>query len=454
MKYQHLIAGKTSYAGITKKHISPIDRKLIGELRLLSIKDIEKAFVKPSNSSLIKSKDIFLHCKKLAKYIEKRRQEFVIQIVKETGYTKRDSADIVDGTLEFLRFYKEHSEIIPKPKFVHPHSLENRNNKKTIYLERRPYGSIAVICPQNAPLILETISLVNTLFTNNVTIIKPSTQTAGTASLLIEGLMHSFSDTLLDRISIITCKAPIFLQVAYEHADLIHFIGSSRIAKEIVLTGFCHGRKILIDGEGGSTVLVDKTTNIKAAIEICKKGIIRCNGELCTSIKGIVVHSSIYQNFVSELKKSLGYVTVGDPLVNDVDMGPIFNTKQICPFKKYLGINNKGYIKPTIITVTKRNKELMQKQIFGPVAWIVSYNNDEWKNIFRNIRYPLTDVLLSKDPNLKKEFVKTSNAPRIVFNSDPSEESVFEPWGSLPPSGINDVSFWIDKYQKVIQINN
>jgi len=32
-------------------------------------------------------------------------------------------------------------------------------------------------------------------------------------------------------------------------------------------------------------------------------------------------------------------------------------------------------------------------------------------------------------------------------------ESMFEPWGGYPPSGLNPVSNWIEKYRQTYQID-
>jgi hypothetical protein len=39
------------------------------------------------------------------------------------------------------------------------------------------------------------------------------------------------------------------------------------------------------------------------------------------------------------------------------------------------------------------------------------------------------------------------------MNGDPSIEAVFEPWGGYPASGINPVSVWMEKYTRVVALD-
>lgn len=221
-----------------------------------------------------------------------------------------------------------------------------------------------------------------------------------------------------------------------------------------------------MDGEGASTVVIDKTASLDEAVRDCRNGIIRCNGELCSTVRTIMVHHEKYEEFKRLLVDELKKVKIGDPRSKAVSIGPVFHEKQaenlLNIVQKYtllsgdLALNKLGanYLTPLLCELDSKNTKFLHEQVFGPIAGIVSYKGDEWKKWLIDAPYKLNDAVFSNDKNFINEFIATSGAPRIVVNHDPSIESVFEPWGAFLPSGQNDVSFWYNKYVKNIQIDH
>src|SRR3990172_10806754 len=99
-QFVNLINGKILENGYSFDVLSPIDQKIIGEGRLLSIKDVDKVF---EQSYVEDRKALKLsRLEGLGRYIKKTREKFIRQITLETGYTLQDSKDIVDGSIELV----------------------------------------------------------------------------------------------------------------------------------------------------------------------------------------------------------------------------------------------------------------------------------------------------------------------------------------------------------------
>jgi acyl-CoA reductase-like NAD-dependent aldehyde dehydrogenase len=91
--------------------------------------------------------------------------------------------------------------------------------------------------------------------------------------------------------------------------------------------------------------------------------------------------------------------------------------------------------------------------VFGPALWIQPVRNGERASWLRANTFPLSDTILTRRAGQTRAFAMESRAARICVNADPSVESVFEPWGGYPPSGLNPVSIWIDKYRRCYQLD-
>lgn len=455
--YKQLIAGRIVIRGWRKTHISPINRAKIGEMLVANAKDIKLSFSKLSNRSKITEDYYFDNFQNLARYIKQNKQLFIHQMMQETGYIYKDCMDIIKSTTSLLSNYKKHIKLITKQNLKHPY-IFSKINKREITITRLPYGIIAIITPQNVPLVSEVTAMINALFSENCIVIKPSTQSAGIAALLIDAICKSFNKMLLKRISIIVCKGPLFLNEAYIQADLIHFIGGSKYLREIISNGITSAKQVIVDGEGGSVVLVDKDFDLKDAVNICKNGIIRCNGELCTTIKVILVHKSKINDFSILLHKKLSEVRVGNPNNRDTKMGPLFSIKQIniinSEVLKNCNVKANGNITlPQLIKINKTQVNKLKTLIFGPIAYLVAYEKDDWKILLGLIPYSLSNVVLTNNKDLEDDFINTSKVQRVVINADPTEESPFEPWGATLPNGYDNVSYWLYKYTRDVQID-
>ncbi len=458
----NLVNGIISRKGPSFEVLSPINQDVVAEGGLLSREEVVEVF----QESLSKDKSSILlkDVERIGKYIEEKKQEFVEQIILETGYALQDSQGIVNQSIEFVTYFSQHlddtSEVFPESRFSYSSAITRK-----LKLFSKPYGVIAAMTPQNVPLILELVVILNALAAGNSVILRPSSQCVGTVGLLIEALVSTLPYDLLAHVSIISCKAVEFLEVSYNKANLIHYIGSSSHGRKVLNDSLLYNLKAVIDGEGNSKVVIDETANLDQAVKACRDGIIRSNGELCSTVRTIVVADKQYDNFCAGLVRELDSIKIGDPRVHGVDMGPLFHVKQAEALrdtaKKYSLISGSldslpqgdNYLTPLLCQLDPKAVGFLKEEVFGPIAGVVPYSGDDWKKWLTESNYRLSDAVFSNNNNFIKEFIATSRSPRIIVNNDPSTESVFEPWGGFLPNGSDEVSFWRHKYSKVVQLD-
>jgi acyl-CoA reductase-like NAD-dependent aldehyde dehydrogenase len=465
MIFSNLLRGKLSQEGKRFDVFSPIDQKVIGQGITISSGEIDRVFERLHQSFKNSSKDReAIDFKKLAAYINSRKKSFVDQIILETGYTLKDATDLVEGSIEFLSYFEDHINEVNNPIQVATFSFNVKTGRR-LCVYSKPYGVIAAMTAQNAPLLLELTVIANALVGGNSIILRPSSQCVGTISLLSRALVKTLPTSILEKINIVSCNAIDFLESSHKKANLIHYIGSSRHGLNILRESIESNVKVLVDGEGSSFVVVGKNIPLDSVIKACRDGIVRCNGELCSSIRMILVPKENYEEFSGKLAEALNSLSIGDPRLNNNNMGPLFHEKQAEGLleiaKKYKIISGKSeklplgknYIAPVLCALGSRDGKFLEEDVYGPIAGIMPYEKDEWKKWLGKSPCNLNDALFSNDKKMQEEFIRESKASRIIINHDPSIESVFEPWGGFLPSGFNDVSFWANKYRQSIQVD-
>ncbi|PIZ66500.1 hypothetical protein CO051_04040 [Candidatus Roizmanbacteria bacterium CG_4_9_14_0_2_um_filter_39_13] len=460
---KNLIQGQLISGSIIKINTSPIDGKEISRASLLSEIQLKRIFEQMKNNQFSANND-FHELIKLSEYIVKNRHIFVNQIVLDSGFTQKDSEDLVDASIEFCLHYHSHlNQILVDDKITNFSFRKGFDGK--IRLSSEPYGLIAATTPRNTPLITELTILIHALWSGNSLVLRPSLGVAGTVALLIKGLRSSFGRKRLERFSIVFSDAKDFVLSSLESANLLHYVGSSKYLQQTLIAGIHGGVKVLVDGDGCTMVIVDKSANIQKAAKYCRDGLIRCNGEICISIRAIIIEESIHEEFIQLFLDLIRKIKIGPPDKNNTfQMGPLFSQLQVKNIQeisqRYTILysengplaHGENYISPIILQLKSNDHSFLRESLFGPMVGVAKFKGSGWKKWLVENPINLTDVVFSNDKNFIKEFITTSTSPRKVLNLDPTIESVFEPWGAYLPSGSNDVSFWYEKYRRYYQL--
>lgn len=460
----NLIGGKIVSGRKFQKSISPVDGTEVSRVNFLSEKELTDVFRRANKTIDNNIKKEYSELHKLAQFIRNNRLKFVGLIIKDAGFIQKDAEDLVDCSIEFCEDYSLHLKQISTDDMSTSFSFKKGSNQK-IKFTSSPYGLISATTPRNTPLITELTIIVHALWSGNALVLRPSPGVAGTVSLLIEGLLKSFNPDTLSKLYITFSDAKDFVKTSLDYANLLHYVGSTKYLENTLIAGIKKGVKVLVDGDGCSLVVVDSSCDIKEAAKACYQGVVRCNGQICISIRAIVIEESVYDKFLSHFLNLVKKTDIRPPGLNKKsDMGPLFSSAQaeniLKVAGKYKSLHGQttplsyghNYISPIIVGLKPTDRNFLKESLFGPIVGISSFKEDKWKRWLEENPINLTDAVFSKDKEFIKEFLATSKSPRKVVNLDPTIESVFEPWGAFLPSGWNDVSFWYHKYRNYYQL--
>lgn len=464
IKARSLIKGKIFSGKVFVKNISPIDGNEISQTSYLSVNELVDIYKQPNGVKSVGITKDYSELLKLAKFFKENSSKFVDQIIKDAGFTKKDAQDLLDCSVEFCEGYSKHIKEIAISDVISSFSFK-KGSKRKIKLTSSAFGLISATTPRNTPLITELTIIVNALWSGNILVLRPSPGVSGTISLLIEGLRKCFNSETLARLNIVFADAKEFVSISLDYSNLLHYVGSTKYLENTLIVGIRKGVKVLVDGDGCSSVIVDSTSNIAEVAKCCYQSLVRCNGQICISVRVIVVEQKVYKEFINHFLNLINKTIIGIPgLNNQLDMGPLFTTGQVETIttvaRKYKLLSGKltplgygsNYILPVVVELKPNDNVFMKENVFGPIVGISSFNGDNWKRWLEENPINLTDVVFSKNKALINKFLSISKSPRKVVNLDPTVESVFEPWGAFLPSGWNDVSYWYYKYRNYFQV--
>lgn len=445
------IWGDVSGTGEVAESNSPLNGKLVQSVRLLSHYELEQLFGAVQEAPSFSTEELSGFLARLHANFLDMECDFFLAMRLETGFSFYDCREMIAGVESLLS--------APLPN-VHENERSTADiqypaigKMRRIQLVTAPWGTVAVILPQNAFLIIAVTALINGLATGNRVILRAPVQSARSASLLSHLL--TISECPWSSVSVVLCKSLDFVDYAYraKPSILLHYMGSSRHAASIIHRSFDQGTPLIVDGEGNVWVYVSEGCNVQSAAKILAKGSLRYYGQTCTSINGAMIHPSIYGSVRSALKQQFASARVG-PLLDEQQATWCWQRIQESGGQVLVGgCWSSSQMAPTLVDSPSLKSDLVCEGLFGPALWIRQADGDEFVSSWPLNRFPLCAGILGPESAGRYWPASLAHVARVVLDGDPSIESVFEPWGGYPPSGQNPVGPWYAKYQRTIQID-
>lgn len=443
---------------------SPVTGESIARVNLASRSEIAEALDRLSGPARpLPAHEVFAFLERFRAQLVQQRELLFERTLLETGFIASDSLDIVNAAIEFLTDFETYIRDQTPRQHVVRHSYSAGSHRE-MRITDRPFGCIAAVVPQNASLTLSITIIASALYAGSRVLLRPSLQCASTGSLLREIVERSRPPR--GYVETLNCLAADFIDVccASEHVDVIHYIGSNQYALPVFRQAFAAGKTCLLDGQGNGLLYLDNTFPIPEAVRIITAGATRYNGETCTSINGALIHESVYDSVRDALVEAFERLRVGHPRDPKSQIGPLFSELQARALRDTLDETPGGrllcggdvrgaYFTPAILEGVEPRDQIARAGLFGPALWVRRVREEDVCRWLRGNQFPLSDTVLSMRRGTIRQIATSARAARICINEDPSIESMFEPWGGYPPSGLNPVSVWTEKYRQAFQLD-
>ncbi len=320
------------------------------------------------------------------------------------------------------------------------------------YIHYEPKGTALIIAPWNFPFNLAIGPLVSALAAGCTAILKPSEMTPH-CSALIRNMVEEVFDQ--SHVAVFEGEVDVAQMLLSKPFDHIFFTGSPAVGKKIMKAAAEHLSSVTLELGGKSPALVDSKADLTDAAEKIIWGkFVNC-GQTCIAPDYVLVHQSVKDDFLKELKKSLKkmYNASGKGIEKSKDYARIVNSKQLKRLQQQLDdANQKGaktyyggivdeetlFFEPTILTDLSEGMELMQEEIFGPILPILSFLDLEEAITYINLKAkPLALYVFTKDDyTIKRVFRETSSGGAVANDCVLHFLQVELPFGGVNNSGI------------------
>mgnify|MGYP002511514190 CR=1 FL=1 len=216
----------------------------------------------------------------------------------------------------------------------------------------------------------------------------------------------------------------------------VAFTGGSESARHVVRNTAENFAQVSLELGGKSPNIVFEDADPESAAMGIIAGIFGASGQSCVAGSRALLHVDIYDQVLEKLVERVEQIKIGDPLLDDTEMGPLATEAQLERVKEYVGIGQAEggkiviggktpentdagwYFEPTIIELIDHDARIAQEEIFGPVLSIIPFKDEEEAIALANgTEYALATGIWTRDVARAHRVAKAVHAGIIWVNT-------------------------------------
>lgn len=320
---------------------------------------------------------------------------------------------------------------------------------------RRPMGVISVISPWNFPGLLTARGIAFAIAAGNTVVLKPSEETPYLGGLYFAEVFEA-ANVPAGVLNVVTCSRDKVTDVGDEMVQHplvkgISFTGSTSVGRQIAAKAGALLKKCCVELGGKDALIICDDADMERATGAANFGSFMHQGQICMSVEKILVHESIFSEFLEKFIKRAARLKVGDPSKDNAHViGPLINDKQVDRVKEQIndalkkgaeivqggGINGR-FVEPTIMIGVTPDMKLYRDETFGPLVPVIPFKTDDEAIAMANdSEYGLSSGVITKDENRALSIAQRLDTGMCHINCSSVNDEPHVPFGGSKASGL------------------
>jgi len=375
--------------------------------------------------------------------IRKNKENLAVTATREMGKAIKESRSEIDKCAWTIEYYADNGKIFTSDEIV------NTDARKSVIIFE-PIGVIGSIMPWNFPYWQALRFAAPSLMAGNTIVLKPASATMQCGieiekAFINAGIPRGIFQTMIGDSS--TAETLIDSEI-----NAVTFTGSVQVGGKVAQRATSQLKKTVLELGGSDPFIVCEDADIEKASTGAVKGrFINC-GQSCIASKRFIITKKIASEFIEKFVSKTEKLKVGDPLLDDTDIGPLVNSKSLNNIESLVSksvkegaevatggerTNSKGFFyRPTIMKKVSPRMEVASEEVFGPIAPVITV--DEEKDAIKvanNSKYGLGASIWTQDLEKAEKLSRSIESGIVTVNnvviSDPRV-----PFGGIKNSGF------------------
>src|SRR5690242_10100507 len=306
----------------------------------------------------------------------------------EMGKPLAESKAEIAYAAEFLRWFSEEAVRIEGRFGTAPNGIGR------LITMKQPVGPCYAITPWNFPAAMGTRKIGPAIAAGCTMVIKPAQQTP--LSMLALAQILEGAGLPAGVLNVVTASSSSAVSkpiISDPRLRKLTFTGSTEVGKMLVEQSAGNLLRTSMELGGNAPFLVFADADVDAAVEGAVSAKMRNIGEACTAANRFHVADKVADEFASKLADKLRDMKVGRGTEEDVKVGPLIDDDQRSKVAELVeDATSKGaevllggskrdgagyFYDPTVLTGISGDARLLREEIFGPVAPVVGFDDED-----------------------------------------------------------------------------
>ena len=376
-----------------------------------------------------------------------RAEDFALLMTLEMGKPLAEARGEVTYGAEFLRWFSEEA--------VRSFGRYSSNPEGTaqILVQKKPVGPCLLITPWNFPLAMATRKIAPAIAAGCTMVFKPANLTPLTSQLFAQTLMEAgLPAGVLNVVSTSDAGGVTGPLVKDTRLRKLSFTGSTPVGKRLLADASTTVLRTSMELGGNAPFLVFEDADLEAAVDGAMAAKLRNMGEACTAANRFLVHESVAEEFATQFAAKMAAMTTGRGTDPETKVGPLIDAKSRDKVHSLVSdavadgarvviggapVDGPGYFyQPTVLQGVEPGSRILNEEIFGPVAPIVTFKNeDEAVALANATEYGLVAYVFTKDHNRGLRMANRIETGMMGLNAGVISNAA-APFGGVKQSGL------------------
>ena len=311
-----------------------------------------------------------------AEILDAERETFARMMTTEMGKPVKAAREEAAKCAWVCRYYAERAE-----SFLADEAVESSATRS--YVSFRPLGPVLAVMPWNFPFWQVFRFAAPALMAGNVGLLKHASNVPQCA-LAIEDIFGRAGFAAGEFQTLLVESGEVARLVEDPRVAAVTLTGSEAAGASVAAAAGRALKKTVLELGGSDPFIVMPSADLDKAISTAVTSRTLNNGQSCINAKRIIVHEQIADDFTRRYVEGMAALTVGDPMDENTDMGPLA-TPQILEdvsgqVQKSVEAGAKvltggeppegpgNFYPPTVLTDIPEESPAYREEIFGPVA--------------------------------------------------------------------------------------
>jgi aldehyde dehydrogenase (NAD+) len=205
---------------------------------------------------------------------------------------------------------------------------------------------------------------------------------------------------------------------------LVSATGSTAMGRSVGPRVAARFGRVLLELGGNNAAIVAPSADLDLAERAILFAAAGTAGQRCTSLRRLIVHESIADDFVGRLKSLFARIKIGDPREPDTLVGPLIDESAFEAMRAVLGeslerveaVAGGLYVRPAIVEVPVQEGVVLE-ETFAPILFVLRYSGlDEAIALNNSVSQGLSSSIFTNDLREAEMFLSARGSDCGIAN--------------------------------------